>query len=259
MIALKTLFSRGMMISAVGAGAFLVSGSRFRRPSPQENAADVRMDWVSIPGGSFAMGAEIPGDKLDLQPVHRVAVKPFKMARTLVTNKQYRACVEAGACEKAFLKGGDDQPVVGVDWKDASAFARWVGGRLPSESEWEYAARSAGKDYRYPWGNEKDPACAKANRLDCGKAASAIRAVCSKPAGNTEQGLCDMVGTVWQWTADYYHDSYAGAPADGSAWSDPTSLGRAARGGANDGLLERRYGREPDLHCPYIGIRPVLD
>jgi formylglycine-generating enzyme required for sulfatase activity len=254
MTALKTL-SRGLVISAVGAGAFLVSG--YARQTGRDSAA-ARIDWVSIPGGAFEMGADIQGDKADLKPVHRVAVKPFKMARTLVTNKQYRACVDAGVCEKAYLKGGDDQPVVGVDWKNASAFARFVGGRLPSESEWEYAARSAGKSYAYPWGNEKDPECLKANRLDCGKSAAAVWRVCAKPAGNTEQGLCDMVGTVWQWTGDWYHDTYAGAPADGSAWSQPTGA-RSARGGANDGELVRRYGREPDLHCPFIGLRPVLD
>ncbi|MBI5243481.1 MAG: SUMF1/EgtB/PvdO family nonheme iron enzyme, partial [Elusimicrobia bacterium] len=167
--------------------------------------------WVRIPGGSFMMGDE---EWSDSKPRRQVRVKAFEMAKSEVTNKQYRACVDAGACTPpSSYVGGDDQPVVNVDWNQAKKFSEWAGGRLPSEAEWEYAARSAGKDWKYPWGNE-EATCAKAvmseGGLGCGK--SSTWPVCSKSAGNTKQGLCDMAGNVWEWTQDWYHDSYNGAP-----------------------------------------------
>lgn len=199
-------------------------------PSPRPSKA--RIQWVSIPGGSFMMGSNDGAS--DEKPVHRVTVKAFQMAKTEVTNKQYRACVEAQACgPPSSYTGGDDHPVVYVNWEDARKFSEWAGGRLPTEAEWEYAARGAGKDLRYPWGNE-DATCERAEMDDggtgCGKNTS--WPVCSKAAGNTAQGLCDMAGNVWEWTQDWYHDSYNGAPADGGAWESPAGSFRGDRGGS---------------------------
>ena len=208
--------------------------------------------WCLIPGGSFNMGSNDGDD--DERPVHSVTVRTFEMSKTAVTFRQYRACVSAGGCTPAHVDDGtcwiwngskweqgrlpssfqgDEQPVVCVDWDQAQAYARWAGGRLPTEAEWEYAARSGGRDWKYPWGNE-NATCERAVMDDggngCGR--NSTWPVCSKPRGNTTQGLCDMAGNVWEWVQDWYHDSYNGAPTDGSAWERPTGSYRVSRGGS---------------------------
>jgi len=232
-------------------------------------------EWITIPGGTFMMGSKYGDEK----PVHQVTVKTFQMAKTEVTNKQYRVCVEAGACASPkedsqpdfgsdceSSSSADDQPVVCVNWNQASAFAKWAGGRLPTEAEWEYAARSAGKDREYPWGNE-EASCRRAVMNDggngCGR--EATWPVCSKTAGNTEQGLCDMAGNVWEWVQDWYHGSYRGAPTDGSAWESPAGSARVGRGGSwslTAGYVRtsnRNRSNRPGARANYLGFRPVKD
>ncbi|PIR16530.1 MAG: hypothetical protein COV48_09700 [Elusimicrobia bacterium CG11_big_fil_rev_8_21_14_0_20_64_6] len=218
-------------------------------------ADKTQIDWVRVPGGAFEMGGEdYPREK----PVHTVRVREFEMGRTEVTNRQYQACVEAGACTLPDLNclapslRGHEQPAVCVSWFQARAFAKWAGGRLPSESEWEYAARSAGRAQRYPWG-DSPPTCHRAvfaeNPYKPGCGRGSTWPVCSKPRGNTKQGLCDMAGNVWEWTEDWYHDSYEGAPSDGSAWlGKSTSSFRSDRGGQWDGLAVnlRVFGRDSE-------------
>ncbi|HOS60838.1 MAG TPA: formylglycine-generating enzyme family protein [Myxococcota bacterium] len=201
---------------------------------------DTGIEWVRIPGGSFNMGSE-DGDS-DEMPVHIVMVPTFEMGKTQVTVDQYRACVDAGACTAPSTSewcnwGQSDRgkhPINCVDWNQAQAFATWAGGRLPSEAEWEYAARSGGGDCKYPWGDE-DATCERAVMNDgsgygCGR--DSTWPVCSKPSGDTTQGLCDMAGNVWEWVQDWYHDSYNGAPTDGLAWESPTGSYRVFRGGS---------------------------
>lgn len=226
-------------------------------------AEKIGIQWVRIPGGSFLMGS---GD-WDEAPAHRVIVKPFEIAKTEVTNKQYRACVEAGVCRpKDEYSGGADHPVFDVlDWKEAWRFSEWVGGRLPTEAEWEFAARNAGRDVNYPWGNDEAD-CARAvmddGGIGCGHGST--WPVCSKSAGNTKQGLCDMAGNVAEWVQDSYHPSYVGAPVDGTAWESSTGTFRVFRGGswkdsARDMRAASRYGEDPLREWDGLGFRPARD
>lgn len=215
------------------------------------------IEWVRLPAGSFLMGATgIPtgngietsgGD--DARPAHTVTLRAFELTRSEVTYSQYEACVEAGACTppaSTFPCNGDrpwntNVPVNCLSIEQAEAFAAFAGGRLPSEAEWEYAARGAGTARQYPWG-DTIPDCDHAVFRDeaigetSGPGCALLRPddVCSRPRGNTPQGLCDMAGNVSEWCADTEHRGYSGAPEDGSAWVDGDGRVRVQRGGSYD-------------------------
>ena len=225
--------------------------------------------WISIPGGSFEMGSVAAG-QVDERPVHTVSVASFELTKTEVTVTQYAACVnDGGACTVPSTStfwcnwadpGYEDHPVNCVSWYQAVDFCAWVGGRLLSESEWEYAARSRGLDIYYPWGDAA-PTCTYAvmhvpgGGYGCGM--DRTWPVCSKAAGNTSQGLCDMAGNVHEWVADWYHSDYSGAPVDGSPWLIPAGTERVIRGGNyhNGGPGMRAAVREDYL--PHGGLGDI--
>ncbi len=177
-------------------------------------------DRVTVPAGPFTQGST-RGEE-DERPVRKVTLKAFAIDRTEVSRAAYAQCVQAAKCRPAAAAEGDaNLPVTGVDWNDAQTYCRFAGGRLPSEAEWEKAAR--GTDGReYPWGNDAD--CAKANwgsfegEGPCaGKNPGHPVAVGSYPAGASPYGALDLGGNVWEWVADKYD-------------ADPTR--RVVRGGS---------------------------
>jgi sulfatase modifying factor 1 len=162
----------------------------------------------------------------------------FSISKTEVTVGQYRTCVEAGACtapdDKSSSKycnwgysGREDHPVNCVDWNQASAFAKWAGGRLPTGEEWTYAATSGRKSWEYPWGDE-EATCSRAIMDDGGDGCGQGRTwpVCSKPAGNSTQGVCDLAGNVWEWTDE--REGAFGRVRRGGGWNDAASSLRAS-------------------------------
>ncbi len=164
---------------------------------------------VTVPAGPFLMGSD--SGEPDEQPPHEVDLPAFEIDRFEVTNADFAQFVEATGyqtdAEKEGLsriwrdaaEGKDDHPVVYVSWNDAQAFCRWLGKRLPTEAEWEKAAR--GTDGRlYPWGNDYDPG--KLNGKDSGIRGTAP--VGSFPEGVSPYEIFDMAGNVWEWTADWY-------------------------------------------------------
>ncbi len=168
--------------------------------------------YVWVPAGEFDMGS-IDGDK-DEQPPHHVRItKGFWLGKCTVTNAQYqRYCQETG---KEFPKDsdqGDNHPVVLVSWDDAAAYCKHYGLALPTEAQWEYAARGH-ESRRYPWGNDWDPkkCCNRDNQGPGGKTFP----VGSFPEGASWCGALDMAGNVWQWCKDYYGSKYyASSPVD---------------------------------------------
>jgi len=168
------------------------------------------MVMVYVPAGNFTMGYNSPD-----APAHNVYLENFWIDQTEVTNGMYALCVQEGDCRLPSDTSSDTRaryfgnsqftkyPVIYVDWNDAQAYCNWAGRRLPSETEWEKAAR--GTDGRtYPWGNES-PTCELTNSFCMGDTAQ----VGSYPAGASPYGALDMSGNVWQWIADWY-DVYPG-------------------------------------------------
>ena len=198
---------------------------------------------VVIPAGSFRMGCvNDDGECIsDEFPVHAVNVPRFALAKHEVTFAEWDACLDAGGCngyrphDRGWGRG--DRPAVRVPWNDAQAYVAWLsqqtGGqyRLPSESEWEYAAR-AGTQSKYHWGGRVG-----ANRANCDGCGSPWDGEKTAPVGSfapNAWGLHDIHGNVLEWTADCVNQSYVGAPTDGSAWLDGTCGRRVVRGGAWD-------------------------
>jgi len=228
--------------------------------------------WMPIRGRSFEMGSTT-GQSSE-QPVHTVVVPDFEMTRSEITVLQYTACVDDGTCDPPGEgqncnweeTGYGDHPINCVQWTQAKVYCTWAGGRLPTEAEWEYAARSGGQDVDYPWGNDT-ATCQYAVMYDgsaIGCGTGRTMPVCSKPQGNTQQGLCDMAGNVWEWTEDDWHPNYEDAPSDGSAWVDrPRASDRVLRGGgygsgqANSLRAANRFHYSVTETYSAVGVRCV--
>ena len=211
-------------------------------------------EMASFRGGRYAMGDAIGSGQPYERPVHEVAISPFAIGRYEVTRGEYQACVDAGACSDAQLQpqpseAGARHPVVGVSWNQAKAYVAWLKVRtgrpyrLPTEAEWEYAARaSATANYTWNWGQVDTVTCAYANALDqsakarhpelywaivCDDKFSQTAPVGSFPPN--AWGVHDMQGNVWEWVEDCWHPDFTGAPSDGRAWLEPGSDGTCAK------------------------------
>ena len=191
-------------------------------PAPEETAEPtappVTDIMIEIPAGPFTMGSDT-GDP-DEAPVHEVDLPAFEIDQLEVINADFAQFVEATGYQTDAEKEGrsknwrddaegkDNHPVVRVSWNDAVAYCEWLGKRLPTEAEWEKAAR--GTDGRtYPWGDEWDSS--KANVKETGLRGTA--AVGSFGTGVSPYGVEDMAGNVWEWTADWY-EPYPGSTYD---------------------------------------------
>jgi formylglycine-generating enzyme required for sulfatase activity len=223
---------------------------------------------VFVAGGTFVMGSPDGEGAPDEHPSHQVTLRAYCVDRIEVTVGAYTQCVTAGACTRtAAALPQDNAPVTGIDWEQAVSFCRFAGGRLPTEAEWEYAAR--GNDgRRFPWGETPPSDCARADWTPPGSGQSCAGVGPSPAAlregGASPSGALDMVGNVWEWTADWYAPRYTAGvarnptgPAEGSA--------RVTRGGGwNNDQIERmrvtwREGQHPAFRDFDLGVRCAYD
>jgi len=224
---------------------------------------------VGVPGGVFQMGYSRDTLTPEETPVHQVQIPAFYIGRYEVTFAEYDRFARATGRDRPDDEGWGrgQRPVVNISWDDAQAYVAWLSGRtgkryrLPSEAEWEYAAR-AGTEGFYWWGYEIGTN--NANCFDCG---SQWDNRSTAPVGSFEEnpfGLKDTAGNVMEWVADCYHNSYHGAPIDGSAWTSGVCSERVARGGAYNKParsmhVSRRSGFSPDTRLGFIGFRVVRE
>ncbi len=244
-------------------------------------------EMVVIPAGRFIMGGseaniarmrmlsenlESPPEwVLDMSPRHEVIfATPFAIARTEVTFAEWDNCVAGGGCAHSPDDQGwgrDDRPVIDISWADAHAYVAWlsqVSGRpyrLPSEAEWEYAARAGSQTERW-WGDEIG--IGNANCYDC---EGSVESTATTPVGSFAAnpfGLHDVLGNVQELVEDCWRSRYDGAPADGSVWFDPGECQwRVGRGGAwqtfrGDVRSSHRLRVTEDERGDYIGLRVAL-
>jgi formylglycine-generating enzyme required for sulfatase activity len=256
---------------------------------------------VSVPGGAFRMGNDASARPAE-RPAHEVTVEPFRMDEHEVTNRQFAAFVEqtgyiTTAEERHFssvydlqkrqwkkcpaadwrhplgpdstLDGKDDYPVVHVSWFDAQAYCRWAGKRLPSEAEWEFAARGGLRDADYPWGREETPDgryMANYWQHDHEKPADGFLTVAPvKSFPPNRYGLHDMAGNVWEWCDDWFtEDYYAQSPRENPPGPSGGRV-RVVRGGSwlcpEDFFVGytvfARSSRTPDETSSNVGFRCV--
>lgn len=224
----------------------------------QPPTSPIAFDWVEIPAGEFTMGSDPQQDKearLPEQPSHPEFVYTFWIARTEVTVAQFAEFVKVTGYDfkdQLDVSNRGNHPVTGVSWKDAQAFSEWAGVRLPTEAEWEMAAR--GTDGRiYPWKNSTLP---DKSRCNFGGNVGDTTAVGSYLDGASFYGLLDMCGNVFEWTQTKWRGDYK-TPADNSLEGNEA---RVVRGGAFDsewaGVRSAvRYNNGPDDRRPYLGFR----
>ena len=243
----------------------------------------MKLEWVNIPAGTFWLGSE-KGESHE-KPVHQVYLDAYQIGKTPVTNAQYELFVAAtGQAAPSHWQEEDNMmgvpaptywqkgsvnealaahPVVNVDWHEALAYCHWlsdVTGKaitLPSEAQWEKAARGDSDKREYPWGDTFDPK--RANTVEGGL--DEMVAVSSFPQGASPYGVLDMSGNVWEWTSSLFK-AYPYQPDDGREGLADISAKRVLRGGSwagsqNLARVAYRDFNAPGLRLLLIGFRVV--
>jgi formylglycine-generating enzyme required for sulfatase activity/class 3 adenylate cyclase len=231
-------------------------------PAPPPASVVRESEMKTVHAGIFTMGSN---DDVTEKPTHQVTIKPFSMSLYPVSVRDWNECAAAKAC--SFVAAGkDDAPVTNVSWSDAKQFVAWLAGatrkayRLPSEAEWEYAARG-GTQTKYWWGDQFQSGMANCRNCNDNSGAEQPMKVGSfKP---NPFGLYDMGGSVDQWVEDCWHKNYQGAPADGSAWVEGDCTSHVIRSGSwkNDTRYVRPSNRDSydtNVRYPTHGFRVAL-
>ena len=235
----------------------------------KKDAETVQGDDVvmaSIPAGEFWMGVDGPLGLEDEGPRHKVWLDAYAMDIYEVTTGRYARFLAATGRESPWLwesvslDRDRDRPVIGVDWYDAQAYCRWAGKHLPTEAEWERAAKGT-DERRYPWGNQ-DPTPKRANFAIGARFSysQVLMPVGQYEEGKSPDGLYDMAGNVWEWVADWYGASYLDENRERNPTGPSESLFKVLRGGSWSELPKYllTYGRfklPPTTRNAFTGFR----
>ncbi len=217
---------------------------------------------VDVPAGTFTMGSATDASE---KPVHAVRIRAFLLSRSPITVSEWNACHAAGSCE-FHAEGPPDQSATNLSWDDAQQYLRWISAttrkayRLPSEAEWEYAARG-GTRTRFWWGDQF-----RSEMAPCRSAATPPPNAPPMVADFPENpfGLLATTCVVAQWTSDCWHKNYRGSPVDGSAWDAPNCRQRVLRGGtwrsrAESERVTSRDFYDAAVRYPGNGVRIARD
>lgn len=231
-----------------------------------------------VPAGKFMMGSDNGRD--DEKPVHAVYLNAFYIDKYEVTNARYKACVDAGLCAPPINNSSntrtmyysnpefDDYPVIYVNWFMAWDYCEWRSSRLPTEAEWEKAARGVG-DRTYPWGDGIDQSIANYSQGPVDQSIGDTTMVSNDyEIGKSPYGVYDMAGNVWEWVADWYSETYY----QSSSYSNPLGPDsvpdgeeyRVLRGGSwylseYDLRVSNRYGKNEGLNNFSVGFRCAMN
>lgn len=246
-------------------------------PTPTPSITPLACETVLVAAGAFQMGCSSSPGICDTNeyPLHDVQLDEYFIDKHEVTNAQYAQCVAAGACEaprqvSSYTRdpniGGepyygnptyDDFPVIYVTWDDATDFCTWAGKRLPTEAEWEKAARGSSENGLYPWGDSLVDYCPLANMNGCMGDTSAVG---SYPLGAGPYGAMDMAGNVFEWVSDWYQSNYYTESPSINPTGPITGSERVLRGGSwvhSYSLARSGYRSHsgPGLYGHYLGFR----
>ncbi len=217
-------------------------------------------DMIHIPAGEFIRGSD---DSPDERPKKKIYLDDFYIDEHPVTNREYTEFIRdtkhkypEGWIKGTYPSGKDDHPVVGVSWEDAKAYAEWAGKRLPTEAEWEKAARGS-DGRRYPWGDNFDKDRCNTLPAGIGDTTSVGR---HSPEGDSPYGVTDMAGNIWEWVADWYDENYYRLAPDRNPLSPRDGRYKVARGGSylDAGSYARityRYRYSPSTRLDILGFR----